>query len=623
MRRFLTPITRKTKALWVHSPSRTDTNSLWLEVMGRLKPGVSTRRAAAELNAIFVPDVTSGSKPVYHANDAPRLNLLSAAAGLSTLRTRYSRPLTVLMTAVGLVLLLACANVAGLMLARSSAREHEIALRNALGAGRWRIVRQLLAESLLLAVAGGALGILFAAAVAKSLAASIAREWYFPIRIDVAIDWYVVGFTLLVSLAVGVLFGLAPALRAARVDIGPTLKIGGYSDAVPSQTSRLGNILVLTQVAISVLVLVGAGLLGRSLLSLQTTDFGFNIDNLLLFQVNMRASGISRLNDPRFNRLNRELRNRFSALPGVVSATYSMIPPLVGNSFEGEFNRPDAPASSAISADVLNVGPRFFETLGIPLLDGRTFKNDDFESPGGLKPVVVNQRFATKMFGHENPLGRIFAQDHLLQVQVIGLVKDGKYERIREGARPTVCALDEFGSPTYELRTHGDPKALISMVHDAAAQVNPDFLVLHTMTQTEQIEKTTYQERLVATLSMFFGVLALALACLGLYGLAAYRVVQRTHEIGVRIALGAQRLQILKLIIVPVLSLTLMGIVIGLGVAAGLTRYLESLLYGVRPSDPLTFVGIALVLAVVAAGACFVPARTAIQLDPMVALRHE
>jgi predicted permease len=459
---------------------------------------------------------------------------------------------------------------------------------------------------------------------AKSLVRFLSVNSYFPLQIDAGVDRHVLAFTLAVSTVVGILFGVAPALRSSRVDVTPTLKLGGQSGTPPKQSFHLSNILVVAQVAISILVLVGAGLLGRTLVNLETTDAGFKTDNLLLFDVDMSASGIP-FDDPRLGQLNQELQDRFAALPGVKSASYSSLALLSGGDSLTELHLPGAPASPAFDSDILDVGTGFFETMGIPVLEGRTFARADFETSAEPRPVVINRTLARKLFGQDDPLGRVVTQGvrQPIQTQVIGVVGDTKYESLRKVVQPTVFTLDRYGSPTFELRTQGDPKALMSMVGNAVGQVNHDFLVLRMMTQSEQIDRTIYQERLVATLSILFGLLALTLACIGLYGLVAYGVVRRTHEIGVRMALGAQQHQILRLTLMQGLVLTLVGIVVGIGVAAGLTRYLASLLFGVRPVDPWTFGGIAILLGGVAAWACYVPARRAMRVDPIVALRHE
>ncbi len=608
-----------------HAPSRTDANSLWLYVLARLKPDVTNSRAEAELNAMFVSSTTSGPTALFKADDAPRVTLYRTAEGLASLRTAYAKPLYVLMTAVGLILLLACANVAGLMLARSSARQREMAVRNALGAPRLRIVRQLLTESLMLSAAGGALGILFAELAARSLVAFLSANSHVPLQIDVGIDWHILGFTLAASTLVGILFGIAPALRGSRVDVAPILKLsGGQTGTTTRQSAHLSNILVVAQVVVSILVLVGAGLLGRTVLNLEGADAGFKTGNLLLFDVDMTASGFA-IDDPRCDQLNQELQNRFATLSGVNSASYSAMPMLSGGSFGSEYNLPGAPSSSALPADLLPVGPGFFETMKIPLVAGRTFTRADFESSAMPKPIVVNRTFARTVFGNDNPLGRVLAEgeSQTPEWQIIGVVGDTKYENIRKEAEATAFTPHKYRLSTFALRTEGDPQALVSLVRDAVGQVNPDFFILQMMTQSEEIDRTIYQERLVATLSALFGMLALTLACIGLYGLVAHGVARRTHEIGVRIALGARRHEILWLAARLGLVLTVAGIVIGLGVAAGLTRYLQSLLYGVRPTDPWTFAYIAILLGCIATFGCYVPVRRAMRVDPVVALRHE
>ena len=608
-----------------HAPSRTDANSLWLYVLARLKPDVTNSRAEAALNAMFVSSTTSGPTGLFKADDAPRVTLYRAAEGLASLRTAYAKPLYVLMTAVGLILLLACANVAGLMLARSSARQKEMAVRNALGAPRVRIVRQLLTESLMLSAAGGALGIMFAELAARSLVSFLSANSLVPLQIDVGIDWHILGFTLAASTLVGILFGIAPALRGSRVAVAPILKLsGGQSGTTTRQSAHLGNILVVAQVVVSILVLVGAGLLGRTVLNLEGADAGFKTGNLLLFGVDMTASGLA-IDDPRCDKLNQELQSRFAGLPGVSSASYSLGPMLSGGSFGSEYNLPGAPSSSALSADLLPVGPGFFETMKIPLVAGRTFTRADFESSAVPKPIVVNQTFARTVFGNDNPLGRVLSEgeSQTPDWQIIGVVGDTKYENIRKEAEATVFTPHKYRLSTFALRTEGDPKALVSLVRDAVGQVNPDFFILQMTTQSQEIDRTIYQERLVATLSILFGLLALTLACIGLYGLVAYGVARRTHEIGVRMALGARRHEILWLTARLGLVVTLAGVVVGLGVAVGVTRYLQSLLYHVRPGDPWTFAGIAMVLMMVALVACYIPARRAMGVDPTVALRHE
>ena len=600
-------------------PKQTDGAALWLDVIARLRPGVTQRRAEAEINARLIPNTTTGAAPLFKASDAPRLLLPSAATGLGTLRTVFGKPLFVLMTIVGLILLLTCANVAGLLLARASAREKEMAVRRTLGAGRWRIIRQLLTEGILLSAAGGALGIVFAKAAAKSLVTFLSKNWYFPLQIDATIDWHVLIFTIAVSALVGIGFGLAPALHNSRVEAAPALG-RGYANSDPKRSSRVGRVLVVAQVAISILVLVGAALLGRTLVNLETTDVGFKPDGLLLFELDMRAGGIGP-DDPRAGQINQELQNRLSALPGVVSATYSGDALLAGGRSTTRVNLPGDPP---FDVDTFAVGPAFFETMRIPLLAGRTFTKGDFVSSVKLTPIIVNRTFSRKILGDGSPLGRTLTEaGDPVQWQVIGVVGDTKYDSLRDDMRPMIFVPDTYTWPVFELRTEGNPKALISMVYGAVGSVNHDFVVLHMMTQTEQIDRNIFQERLVAALSILFGLLGLLLACVGLYGIVSYGVIRRTHEIGVRMALGAQSDEMIWLSARQGLALTLAGVAIGLGIAAGVARYLGSLLFGVRPIDPLTFGAVSLLLGSVAFLACYIPARRATRVDPLVALRYE
>jgi predicted permease len=607
-------------------PKRTASNSLWLDLMARLKPGASPERAAVVLTTIFVPPSTSGANPIFKPEDAPQIVLTSATQGLATLRKDFSVPLFVLMTAVGMVLLIACANVAGLMLVRSSARQKEMAVRSALGAGRRRIIRQLLTESVLLAAVGGALGILLAELGAKSLASFLSMNWYSPLQMDVSIDRHVLGFTLVVSIVVGILFGLAPSLRGSRIELTPVLKESGrQSGSAAKRTMLLNNMLVVAQVAISIVVLDGAGLLVRTLVNLRTMNVGFQTRNVLLFSVDMTLSGYRAFNDPRSYKAEQDLRNRFSALPGVKSASYSMVALLSGSNMNSEFNLPGRPKSSALSADELPVGPEFFETMQIPLLTGRAFSAADFESSAKPEPVIINQTFARKLFGQENPLGRGVSEAYSdkPQWQVIGTVRDAKYASLRSEVRPTVYTLDRNSGASFELRTKGDPRLLIPIIHEVVRQADPSFLIADMKTQLEQIDQSLYQERLIAALSGLFGILAVILASIGLYGLVAYGVARRRHEIGVRMALGAQPYEIFRLMARQGLVLTFAGVAIGVGVAAGITRYLQSLLFGVQPTDPWTFGSMAILLTLVALAACYIPARRAMRVDPMIALRYE
>ena len=609
-------------------PKRTSANSTWLEMMARLKPGVSRSRAQSALSVLFANATTTGSTAMFKPNDLPRIELVGAARGLTSLRREFSQPLFVLMACVGIILLIACANVAGLFLARASARRQEIAMRLTLGATRGRVARQLLTEGLLTSVLGASLGILLAYWSASALVAFLWNIWYSPIDLDVRPDGLVLAFTCGIAVLAAVLFGLAPALESTRVDLAPTLK-GAANKRLPFFAGRrlgFGSALVVAQVALSIVVLIGAGLLVRTLINLEQMNVGFETDHLLLFSVDMTMAGHTVFdNSPQVYQLKRALQTRLAALPGVTSATYSMSPLLSGGSMTDDLKIPGASASSAISTDMLPVGPGFFETMRIPLLSGRTFTAADFTSSVTPQPAVINQSFAEKFFGNANPLGRGIADSNSTKAdwQIVGVVSDAKYNSLREAIAPTIYTPQKYSAAEFELRTKSSPKALIPLVRDAARQVNSSLLLSDFKTQTEQIDQLLYQERLVAGLSSLFAALSLLLACIGLYGLLSYEVARRTRELGIRMALGAQTRDLLRLVVGQGILLVLIGAAIGIAVAIGVTRFMASMLYGIHADDPLTFTGVAILLTLVALAACYIPARRAMKVDPLVALRYE
>jgi len=609
-------------------PKTTDAASWWLMVGARLKPRATIAQAEAATQVIFTRGVTSGESPMLRLQDAPHMELVSAAHGLTSLRKSFGNALFLLMAAVGLVLLIACANVASLILVRTAARERELAVRLALGAERWRIIRQLLTESLIMAAAGGLLGIVFAYLGASSLAAFLSSNWYSPLEINVHPDWRVLGFTLAIATLTGILCGLAPALRSTRINVAPALKESAFSP--PSTTligRRLGvsNLLVVAQVALSILVLVGASLLTRTLINLATMNVGFDAHNVVLFGVQPELNGYQ---GERLTSLFPELQRRLSALPGVASVGYSAVPLLSGSHGMRVIYFANEPGGFPVY--VLDVGPNFFETMRIPLLAGRTYDSHDFVDASGkqAKAVIVNQAFARRFFGKQNPLGQLIGLDKGKppDVEIVGVVGDAKYYSLREGIEPTlyfpyVPRLP--GTRTFEVRTASDPKALLPSIRGAVRSVDSNLPIFNLMTQTDQINRAIYQERLVAWLSGAFALLALVVACIGLYGLLAYEVARRTHEVGIRMALGASSVEVLGLVLGRGIRLVTLGVVIGISGALGLTRYLQSLLYGVRPIDPLAYATVTILLLVVTFGACYVPARRATKVDPMVALRYE
>ena len=586
------------------------------------------------------PQTAEGPKTLSAAADNPEIILAPAQSGLTGSRKRYSNPLYVLMLVVGIILLIACANVAGLMLARAAARQKEMAVRLALGAGRTRIVRQLLTESVMLSVIGGALGILFAYWGAHAILSFVSSNQPRPLGFATGVDLRVLGFTVAISLLTGILFGIAPTLRSARVDLTPALKEGEGSGAKSAQASgkwfSIGNALVVAQVALAIVVLVGAGLLVRTLQNLRSVDVGFDSHNILIFGIDPTLIGYK---GPQADSLYRDLQGRLAETPGVKAASYSMMPLLSNGLMITMFHWPGAPQDQNSEADTLGVGPNFFETMRIPFLIGRGFTASDFklsvanEGAGATSaptPVIVNQAFVEKYLGKENPLGKQFGQDEASAdgpanpgFEIIGVVRDAKYNDLRREIHAMLYMPQRFGGATFELRTAADPQAILPAVREAVAQVSTNLPLFDVKTESEQIDRLLFQERLVARLSGFFALLALVLACVGLYGLLSYEVSRRTREIGIRMALGAQPEGVLKLVLRQGIVLAVVGAAAGIGVALGVTRYLASMLYNVHASDPMTIASVAILLTLVALAACYIPARRATRVDPMVALRHE
>ena len=620
----------------------------WLRVMARLREGVTPEQAGAGLDEVFRQSVVEHrAARVAHAEgpqraairslapeEIPRLGGVTGAQGEMNMRQSYRRPLYLLLGVVGLVLLIACANVANLLLARAAGRQREIAVRLALGARRRRLVRQLLTESVLLAATGGALGVLLAFWIKDGLMS--VGDWggRFMGALDPRLDLRVLGFTAALSLLTGLLFGLAPALRATKVDLTPALKESARGAGAPART-WLSKSLVVAQVALSLLLLVGAGLFLRTLVNLRRVETGFNTRNLLLFGVD---PGLVGYKGERLVALYRQMAERIESLPGVRSVTFSRNPLLSHASSSRDFYLPGAAATAADGRPapagevyVHQVRENFLETMEIPLLAGRGLsERDDARSP---RVAVVNQTFARKFFGGENPVGRRIAFDPQKpgEVEIVGLARDAKYTSQRAETPPTIYLpwlqeLRSAGSVVFEVRTAGEPGEAVAAIRRAVREVDAGLPLNNVKTQVEQADETLAMERLFAKLLGLFGLLAQVLAAIGLYGVLAWSVSRRTHEIGVRMALGAARGNVLRMVLGQGMRLTLAGVALGLAAAYALGRYLGSLggmLYGVEPTDPLTFGLIALSLSCVALVACYVPARRATKVDPMVALRYE
>jgi predicted permease len=600
-------------------------------------PGGGPAPAKLQEHAAGAPKET---RTLSAPDDEPVVSLVPAQTGLTGSRMKYQNPLYVLMLSVGIILLIACANVAGLMLARSAARQKEMAVRLALGAGRARIVRQLLTESLMLSATGGALGILFAYWGAHVIVSFVASNQPRPLAFAAGVDLRVLGFTVGISLLTGILFGLAPAFRSARVDLTPALK-EGLGDGSGGAAARgrwfsVGNALVVAQVAMAIVVLAGAGLLVRTLANLRSIDIGFNPRNIVLFSIDPSLAGYK---DAQIDSFYRDLRGRLAATPGVRTASYSSVPLLSGMMMTTTFHWPGTPQDRNSESFILNVGPDFFSAMQIPFLGGRNFNAPDYAiaaanngrtSSAAATPVIVNQAFVAKYLGKENPLGKRFGDSPAEDgeparpgYEIVGMVRDAKYSDLRQEITPTMYAPQSGFGASFEVRTEADPQAMLPAVREAVAQLDQNLPLFQVTTQAEQIDRRLFQERLVARLASFFGLLALLLACIGLYGLLSYEVSRRTHEIGTRMALGAQMRDVLRLVVQQGAVLAMMGAVIGTGVALGVTRYLKSMLYNLHAYDPTTILGVVALLMLIALLACYIPARRATHVDPIVALRHE
>jgi predicted permease len=654
---------------WGHGDRTSDPGVWWSVVVGRLKPGVSLAQAQAAATTMFVSETTHGATPLLNEADAPSIKLLPAAEGLDGESSQIAPMFYLLMFAVGLILLITCANVAGLLLARSATRQREMAVRLALGAGRTRILRQLLTESMLLSLVGGALGIFLSLWGIKSIS-MLFSSGYEAFPFAIAPDWRVLLFTVCVTFAVGILFGLAPAVRGARIDLTPSLK--ETSSSLPGSAAhsgrwfRLGKALVVTQVALSIVVLIGAGLLVRTLRNLHNLNPGFDARSILLFGINPAAAGYT---DRKTAQLYSDLQQRFAALPGVISASYSEDALLSGRWSSDDVHLDGAPPRQNVDTARLTVGLNFFSTMRIPLLAGRTFNSTDFAEASAINaaitnaeeiaikakashaanpavavspavskpnlaplPVIINETFARQCFPNQNPLGKHFSNpqednEPPLGPQsgylVVGIAGDAKYNSLRPDIEPTIYMPLVSNAAHFELRTAADPLALVKLVHGIVSSVDDNLPLFEVRTQTEQIDQTLYLDRLMSHISSAFALLALVLACIGLYGLLSYEVARRTRELGIRMALGAQRRDLLRLVVGQGLLLVMIGAVIGIAAAMGVTRFMSTILYGVHADDPLTFAGVAILLTLVALAACCIPARRATRVDPMEALRFE
>lgn len=610
---------------WFHG-----SNNYWVEMMGRLRAGVTLRQAEALMAAqfhIFVADTASNEKE--RAN-LPELWLQEGGSGLTSLRRQYSKPLYILMGMTSLILAIACANLANLLLSRATARRREIAVRLSLGAGRWRIMRQLLTESVLLALLGGLMGLFVTAFGIRFLTSLLgAGQGQEDLTLHAGIDNRILLFAIFVSIITGVVFGLAPALQATKLDVTPALK---ESRASATHTRRFGlpfglsHVLLTGQIALSLLLVIAAGLFVRTLGKLHSVSIGFNTQKLLLFNLDAERAGYERRSAIFYE----TLRQQFAILPGVRAATMTDIPLVAGPQSSTGISILGVPASTErrLGTNVAVVGPGFFNTMQIPILIGRPIGEQD--TANAPRVVVVNAVFAKKFFPGRSSIGQHFKFDNTREVQIVGVARNSLYSSLKKEIPPVAYIPWAqpppgwlIGGMYYEIRTVGDPLLLSNTIRQIVHQVNPLLPVADLATQAHYIDATLAPERTFADLCTCFGLLALLIACVGFYGTMAYAVARRTNEIGIRIALGAQRGSVIWLVQREVLVLSLTGLAIGLSVAWETARLVASFLFGVRPNDLVVFGVSAAILMTCTLAAGYAPAWRASRIDPMEALRHE
>ena len=605
-----------------------ETNFYWVQMMGRLRPGVTMEEAQARLAPLFHNFVASTAANDRERTDMPELLLQEGAGGLDSLRRQYSKPLYVLITVVGLILVIACANMANLLLARAAGRRREIGVRLSLGAGRWRIIRQLLTESVLLACLGGLLGVALAKWGIGALTLLIAngRENF---TLYATLNWRVLAVTFGLSVLTGVLFGLAPALQSTDVDLLSALKQTRAGERRFQIRGRLrvslGQALAVGQIAMSLLLLAGAALFLRTLNNLNSIPVGFNRQNLLLVSLNARQAGYK---DDALMRFYHDLQARLARIPGVRSASVSNYAMLSQSRNTTDFRIPGKP-DPGISVTVLSVGPGYLGTMGIPVLLGRDLDDRDFRRSGAA--AVVNELFAKRWFGAESPVGKHFLMktNGETDFEIVGVAETTPFHSLKDNVPPVAYVIynhnpgQVLGQMLFTLRTAGDPMALANAVRQVVREADARVPIFSFSTEARQIDQTIWQERVFAKLCTCFALLAVAIAGVGLYGMMAYSVARRTNEIGIRMALGARRGALVGMVLREVFGITAVGLAIGLAAAFATTRFLESFLFRMKPNDPIALAGAAAFLLAAALAAGYAPARRASRIDPWIALRDE
>jgi putative ABC transport system permease protein len=610
-------------------------SSWWLSLFGRLAPGQTMAQAEARLRALQ-PQMREATMPQdWRAQDQARyiidpFGVLPAATGISNLRDRYSRPLYVLLGIVGLVLTIACANMANLLLAQSVARRRELAVRLSLGAGRGQLVRQLLVESIILSLMGATAGLVIAAWGSRALVATLSTRTS-TVALDLSMDWRVAAFTATVGILTGLLFGVVPALRGTS--LSPADALRDHSRGIVSGGGRFnfGHGLVALQVALSFILVFGATLFVRTLVGLTSQGLGFESQRVLLATVDLRRTGVKE--DQRWP-VYQQIRDAVAAVPGVEAAAASFVTPVGGSTWNLRIKVPGYDGTEQDRIAFFNaMTPDYFRTLATPLLTGRDFTPSD--AAGRPHVALVNEAFARKFFSGQNPVGRTFVLERFgakqtdRQLEIVGLVADAKYRTLRELPPPTMYAAmaqqdpDRVASSVrMAIKTTGPPWAARAAVLDAVAGVHKD-VVVDLKTLDEDLGAAVQQERLIASLSSFFGGLALLLAALGLYGVMSYSVTRRKNEIGIRMALGAEPDNVVRLVLKHVAFITAIGLMIGAAGSVATGRFINALLFNLAASDKTMIAITAVTLAIAAAVAGYLPARRAARIDPMTALREE
>jgi len=603
----------------------------WLQIMGRMKPGVTPAQVQANLESVFqhtaragldsylasLPPATRSDSRNRNRTEMPRLRAESGARGIYDVNTNDSRALTILSIVVVLMLLIVCANVANLLLSRAATRHREISVRLSLGATRARLVRQLLTESLMLAALGGGLGILVGRWGQQLLPIAVGQI--------APLDWRVLSFVLAATVLTGVVFGIAPALRATSLNVGAALK--ETSRSVAGSRSVLSKSLLVLQVAVSLVLLIAAGLFLRTLSNLRNVDVGFNTRNLVVFGV---SPALNQYDEARTVALYQQMIERLGTVAGIRSAALANVPLLaqsVNSTSIVVQGRTYAAGQPRDSINRLVVSPGFFDTMAMPMRVGRGFTERDDQKASRV--VVINETAVRKYFPDVNPIGQHFGStpETAGQLEIVGVLRDAKYDSVRDDTPPTMYVpyLQQVRPPqaTFYVRTAADPAASIGAIREAVRQIDPTLPLRNVITQVEQVEKRLQQERVFAQAYALFGVLALVLASVGLFGLMSYSVARRTNEIGIRMALGAHARDVLRLVMRESLTLVAVGVVTGLVAAYAAGRLVQSLLYGLSPTDAPTIAISVAVMIAVAAFAGYLPARRASRVDPLIALRYE